>query len=130
MPVCRRPIGPKRSVRYAVTAEKSADRSVAATSFVISTAAFLASLDLFIVNVAYPDIIRAFHNADLASMSWVLNAYTIVFVAVLTPAGRLGDRYGHRRLFLAGLTVFLAGSLACGASQPFPVLVPFAGLRP
>jgi EmrB/QacA subfamily drug resistance transporter len=123
MPVCRRPIGPKLSVRYAVTAEKSANRSVAATTFVVSTAAFLASLDVFIVNVAYPDIIGAFHNADLASMSWVLNAYTIVFVAVLTPAGRLGDRYGHRRIFLAGLTVFLAGSLACGLSTTFAMLV-------
>jgi EmrB/QacA subfamily drug resistance transporter len=106
-----------------VTAEKSANRSVAATTFVVSTAAFLASLDLFIVNVAYPDISRAFHNADLASMSWILNAYTIVFVAVLNPAGRLGDRYGHRRIFLAGLTVFLAGSLACGLSTTFAVLV-------
>lgn len=106
-----------------MTAEKSANRSVAATTCVISTAAFLASLDLFIVNVAYPDISRAFHIADLASMSWVLNAYTIVFVAVLTPAGRLGDRYGHRRIFLTGLTVFLAGSLACGLSPTFAMLV-------
>ena len=64
-----------------------------------------------------------FHNADLASMSWILNAYTIVFVAALTPAGRLGDRYGHRRIFLAGLIVFLAGSLACGLSPTFAMLV-------
>jgi EmrB/QacA subfamily drug resistance transporter len=106
-----------------VTVEKSANRSAAATVFVVSTATFLASLDLFIVNVAYPDISRAFHNADLASMSWILNAYTIVFVAVLTPAGRLGDRYGHRRIFLVGLTAFLAGSLSCGLSTTFAMLV-------
>ena len=104
-------------------AQHSANRSVAATVVVVSTAAFLASLDLFIVNVAYPDIRRAFHNPDLASMSWILNAYTIVFVAVLTPAGRLGDRYGHRRIFLGGLTVFLVGSLSGGLSVTFSMLV-------
>jgi EmrB/QacA subfamily drug resistance transporter len=106
-----------------VTAEKSADRSAAATVFVVSAAAFLASLDLFIVNVAFPEIRRTFHGADLASMSWILNAYTIVFVAVLAPAGRLGDRYGHRTIFLTGVTVFLAGSLACGMSTTFSMLV-------
>jgi EmrB/QacA subfamily drug resistance transporter len=106
-----------------VRGQHSANRSVTATVFVVSTAAFLASLDLFIVNVAYPDIRRAFHNPDLASMSWILNAYTIVFVAVLTPAGRLGDRYGHRRIFLGGLTVFLVGSLSCGLSMTFFMLV-------
>ena len=106
-----------------MTAEKPANRSAAATVVVVSAATFLASLDLFIVNVAFPDIRRTFHSADLASMSWILNAYTIVFVAVLTPAGRLGDRYGHRRIFLAGLTVFLAGSLACGLSTTFAMLV-------
>jgi EmrB/QacA subfamily drug resistance transporter len=106
-----------------VTADKSANRSGAAAVFVVSAATFLASLDLFIVNVAFPDIRRAFPSADLVSMSWVLNAYTIVFVAVLAPAGRLGDRYGHRRIFLAGLTVFLAGSLACGLSTTFVMLV-------
>lgn len=101
----------------------AANRSVVATVFVVSAAAFLASLDLFIVNVAFPDIRRSFHNADLASMSWILNAYTIVFVAVLPPAGSLGDRYGHRRIFLTGLTVFLAGSLSCGLSTTFATLV-------
>jgi MFS family permease len=106
-----------------VTAEQPANRSVAATVFVVSAAAFLASLDLFIVNVAFPEIRRTFHSADLASMSWILNAYTIVFVAVLAPAGRLGDRYGHRRIFLTGVTVFLGGSLACGMSTTFSMLV-------
>ena len=106
-----------------MTVQQSASRSAAATVFVVSAATFLASLDLFIVNVAFPDIRRTFHNADLASMSWILNAYTIVFAAVLTPAGRLGDRYGHRRIFLLGLTVFLAGSLACGLSTTFAMLV-------
>jgi EmrB/QacA subfamily drug resistance transporter len=106
-----------------MTTQESASRSVAATTLVVFTATFLASLDLFIVNVAYDDIRSAFDDADLAAMSWILNAYTIVFVAVLTPAGRLGDRYGQRRIFLVGLTVFLAGSLACALSTTFAILV-------
>ncbi len=95
----------------------------AATVLVVSTAAFLASLDLFIVNIAFPDIRQAFGTADLEAMSWVLNAYTLVFAAFMNPAGRLGDRYGHRRVFLTGLVVFTLGSATCGLSASFPMLV-------
>ncbi|MET0453726.1 MAG: MFS transporter [Mycobacterium sp.] len=94
-----------------------------ATVVVVSAAAFLASLDLFIVNIAFPDIRTAFGNADLGAMSWVLNGYTVVFAAFLNPAGRLGDRYGHRRIFLWGLAVFTLGSTACGLSGSFGLLV-------
>ena len=90
---------------------------------VVSVAAFLASLDLFIVNIAFPEIRNAFGNADLSAMSWILNGYTIVFAAFLNPAGRLGDRYGHRRIFLWGLAVFTVGSAACGLSGSFVALV-------
>lgn len=96
-----------------------------ATIVVVSAAAFLASLDLFIVNIAFPDIRRAFHTADLGAMSWILNAYTLVFAAFLNPAGRLGDRYGHRRIFLCGLAVFTLASAACGLSGSFPMLLAF-----
>ena len=95
----------------------------AATVVIVSTAAFLASLDLFIVNIAFPEIRTAFGNADLAAMSWILNGYTVVFAAFLNPAGRLGDRYGHRRMFLWGLVVFTAASAACGLAPSFAMLV-------
>jgi EmrB/QacA subfamily drug resistance transporter len=94
-----------------------------ATVLVVSVAAFLASLDLFIVNIAFPEIRLAFGNADLGAMSWILNGYTIVFAAFLNPAGRLGDRYGHRRIFFWGLVVFAVGSAACGLSGSFAMLV-------
>lgn len=94
-----------------------------ATVLVVSTAAFLASLDLFIVNIAFPEIRQAFGSAGLGSMSWILNAYTLVFAAFMNPAGRLGDRYGHRRIFLAGVWVFTVGSAACGLSGSFLALV-------
>jgi EmrB/QacA subfamily drug resistance transporter len=95
------------------------------TILVVSAAAFLASLDLFIVNIAFPDIRRTFGSADLGAMSWILNGYTLVFAAFMTPAGRLGDRYGHRRIFLWGLAVFTLGSAACGLSGSFVMLVAF-----
>jgi EmrB/QacA subfamily drug resistance transporter len=96
-----------------------------ATVLVVSAAAFLASLDLFIVNIAFPDIRRAFGAADLGAMSWILNGYTLVFAAFMNPAGRLGDRYGHRRIFLFGLAVFTLGSAACGLSGSLVTLVAF-----
>lgn len=80
---------------------------------VLSLAAFVASLDLFIVNVAFEDIGRDFGGTPLADLSWVLNGYAIVFAALLIPLGRLADRYGRKAGFLAGLAVFTAASLAC-----------------
>ncbi len=106
------------------TTQLSAARS-ATTMLVVSAAAFLASLDLFIVNIAFPDIRKAFGTADLGAMSWILNGYTLVFAAFMTPAGRLGDRYGHRQIFLWGLAVFTLGSAACGLSGSFAMLVAF-----
>ena len=85
-----------------------------ATVGVLSLAVFMSSLDLFIVNLAFPTITRSFRGTDLGSLSWVLNAYTIVFAAVLVPAGRLADRIGRRRVLVAGLVVFAVGSAAGG----------------
>ncbi len=105
------------------TTTQVSTRHPAATVLVVSTAAFLASLDLFIVNIGFPEIRQAFGTADLGAMSWILNAYTLVFAAFMNPAGRLGDRYGHRRIFLTGLVVFTLGSATCGLAGSFPMLV-------
>jgi EmrB/QacA subfamily drug resistance transporter len=106
------------------TTQLSTTRS-AMTVLVVSAAAFLASLDLFIVNIAFPNLRQAFGTADLGAMSWILNGYTLVFAAFMNPAGRLGDRYGHRRIFLCGLAVFTVGSAACGLAGSFVTLVAF-----
>ena len=105
------------------TTTRAATTRPAATLVVVSTAGFLASLDLFIVNIAFPEIRQSFGAADFGAMSWILNAYTLVFAAFMNPAGRLGDRYGHRRIFLAGLLVFTLGSTGCGLSGSFVALV-------
>ncbi|HEX3735989.1 MAG TPA: MFS transporter, partial [Solirubrobacterales bacterium] len=59
---------------------------------ITSIGLFMASLDLFIVNIAFPDLSRSFDDASLGSLSWVLNGYAIVFAALLVPAGRIADR--------------------------------------
>src|SRR4051794_16194214 len=73
---------------------------------VVSTAVFMSSLDLFIVNIAFPDIRSDFPGTSPAGLSWILNAYAIVFAALLVPAGRSADRLGRRRSFLAGVSLF------------------------
>jgi EmrB/QacA subfamily drug resistance transporter len=81
---------------------------------VLTGAAFLASLDLFIVNVAFDEIGRSFGTSSLGRLSWILNAYAVVYAALLVPMGRLTDRYGRKSGFVAGMAVFTLASLACG----------------
>jgi EmrB/QacA subfamily drug resistance transporter len=90
---------------------------------IVSVGVFVASLDLFIVNIAFPDIQRDFDGTSLASLSWVLNAYAIVFAALLVPAGRWADRTGRKRAFLAGLALFTLASALCAAAPSVGVLV-------
>jgi EmrB/QacA subfamily drug resistance transporter len=96
---------------------------------VLSVAAFMASLDLFIVNVAFPEIERDLRGSSLADLSWVLNAYAILYAALLVPLGRLADRFGQKAGFLAGLALFTAGSAACAASPSLWPLVLFRGIQ-
>src|SRR5918996_6573124 len=92
--------------------------------FVAVAGAFVVALDLSIVNVAFPSIEASFPDATTTTLSWVLSAYSVVFGALLLGAGRIADRSGRKRSFLAGLAVFTFGSAACAAA---PVLgVPLA----
>jgi EmrB/QacA subfamily drug resistance transporter len=90
---------------------------------VTAVAVFMSFLDVTIVNIAFPDIRESFPESSLSELSWILNAYTIVFAAALVPAGRLADRFGRRRFFFIGLLLFLAASVACGAAGSVEVLV-------
>jgi DHA2 family methylenomycin A resistance protein-like MFS transporter len=76
----------------------------------------IVQLDVTIVNVALDAIGREF-NAPTASLQWVVDAYTLLLAALLLSAGALGDRFGPRRAFLAGLILFAASSAACGLAQ-------------
>ncbi|WP_051092594.1 MFS transporter [Jongsikchunia kroppenstedtii] len=96
---------------------------------ILSLAAFMASLDVFIVNVAFDDIGRDFHGTSLSNLSWVLNAYAIIYAAMLVPAGRISDRYGRKGGFLLGLALFTAASAACAATGGIWWLVAFRALQ-
>jgi EmrB/QacA subfamily drug resistance transporter len=96
---------------------------------ILSGAAFMASLDVFIVNVAFPDIGHDFHGAALSNLSWILNGYAIVFAAMLVPLGRLADRFGRKAGFIAGLSVFTFASAACAVSTGLWMLVTFRVLQ-
>src|SRR3954454_17763442 len=90
---------------------------------VVGLAVFLSVLDLFIVNIAFPSLQRDFDGVGLSGLSWVLTAYAIVFAATLVPAGRLGDLYGRRRVFVIGLGLFTLGSALCAVAPSVETLV-------
>src|SRR5215207_3860661 len=79
-------------------------------------------LDVTIVGVALPSI-REDLGFSETSLAWVVNAYLLTFGGFLLLAGRLGDLYGNRRLFLSGITVFPLASLACGLAPSSELLV-------
>jgi EmrB/QacA subfamily drug resistance transporter len=85
----------------------------------------LANLDLFIVNVALPDIARDFRDATLDSLSWVLNGYAIAYAALLVFFGRLAERHRRDRSFILGIALFTAASAACAAANSVTALVAF-----
>src|SRR6476660_264160 len=92
-------------------------------SLIVCTGVFMSSLDLFIVNIAFPSIGKHFGGASLASLSWILSAYAIVFAALLVPAGRWADAFGRKRAFLLGLAIFVLASAACAVAPSVGFLV-------
>ncbi len=90
---------------------------------VASFGAFLAFLDATIVNVAFPSIRASFPGTTIGNLSWVLNAYNIVFAAFLIVCGRLTDLLGRRRAFVTGVVVFTVASVLCGAAPSVGFLV-------
>ncbi|HJZ20109.1 MAG TPA: MFS transporter, partial [Bradyrhizobium sp.] len=85
----------------------------------------LANLDLFIVNVALPNIGQDFRDASLEDMSWVLNGYAIAYAALLVFFGRLAERYSRNMSFLLGVGLFTAASAACAAADSVVTLTAF-----
>jgi EmrB/QacA subfamily drug resistance transporter len=90
---------------------------------VLCAVAFMAQFDLFVANIALPSIGRSFSGQGLGTLSWVLNAYAIVFAAFLVPAGRLADHFGRRRFLLGGLAMFTIASAVCALAPSLLVLV-------
>src|SRR3989441_3109548 len=83
---------------------------------------FMILLDLTIVNIAIPSMIDNLH-ASLDQILWVLNAYILTYAVLLITAGRLGDMFGPKLMFLIGLVVFTLASIACSLSPTPGVLI-------
>jgi EmrB/QacA subfamily drug resistance transporter len=83
---------------------------------------FMIMVDTTIVNIAVPSIQKAL-DADLTDVGWVNSGYLLSFAVLMLPAGRLGDRYGPRGLFMFGLVVFTAASVACGFASSIGILI-------
>jgi EmrB/QacA subfamily drug resistance transporter len=95
---------------------------------IVAIAQFMTILDASVVNVALPTIKRDLGFSE-QSLSWVLNAYTLVFGGFLLLGGRAADRLGRRRLFVAGIALFSGASLICGLSQSEGMLVVARGAQ-
>lgn len=89
---------------------------------VVAAGVAMANLDLFVVNVALPNIAEGL-DESLSNVSWVLNGYTVTFAALLVPLGSLSDRIGPRTAYLIGVGLFTAASLACASAPNLWVLV-------
>jgi MFS family permease len=95
------------------------------TLVIVCAGVVMASLDLFIVNVALPRIAVDLHEPSLGTLSWVLNGYAIIYAALLVLAGRLADQRNRKAGFLLGVAIFTAASAACGAAASVPMLIAF-----
>jgi EmrB/QacA subfamily drug resistance transporter len=83
---------------------------------------FMALLDTTIVNIALPSIKTSLNTSD-AALSWIISGYALAYGLALIPAGRLGDRFGHKWVFCGGLALFTVASFACGIAQSSAQLI-------
>jgi len=85
----------------------------------------VAFIDVTIVNIAFPNIARSFPGTSISTLSWVLNAYNIVFAAFLMAAAQIADLLGRRRVFIFGIELFTVGSLLCAIAPSANALIVF-----
>ena len=101
------------------------DASASLVLLIVCAGVVLASLDLFIVNLALPSMARDLHERSLSTLSWVLNAYAIVYAALLVLFGRLSEARARQNGFLVGALIFTLASAACGAATSLGMLIAF-----
>ncbi len=91
--------------------------------FTACVAVFLVSVDSTVLFAAFSQLRGSFAGATAADVSWVINAYTVVYAALLVPAGRLADTHGRKRVFMLGVSLFLIASMACGLAPNLASLI-------
>ena len=92
---------------------------------IASLGGVIAFVDATIVNIAFPDITRSFPGTSISALSWVLNAYNVVFAAFLMAGAGMADSLGRRRVFVVGLELFTVGSLLCAIAPSASALIAF-----
>lgn len=97
--------------------------------WVASLAVFLVSMDGTMLFAAFSALQAGFPKATAADLSWVLNAYTVVYAAMLIPSGGLADKHGRKKMFLVGVALFLTASIACGLAVNVSWLVAARALQ-
>jgi EmrB/QacA subfamily drug resistance transporter len=108
---------------------RTRDASASLVLLIVCAGVVLASLDLFIVNVALPSMARDLHEPNLGTLSWILNGYAIVYASLLVLFGRLAEGHSRENGFLLGALIFTLASAACGAAPNLPVLIGFRVLQ-
>src|SRR5258705_5670257 len=103
------------------------DRGVLKVAGVVVLGAIMSILDITVVSVALPTFQREF-NATYATVAWTMTAYTLALATVIPITGWAADRFGTKRLFLASLVLFVAGSLLCSLAWDIGPLIIFPAL--
>jgi len=112
-----------------LTASERVDRHAWHVMAVSAAGVFVVFLDATVVNIAFPAISADFPTVTRAGLSWVLNAYSVVFGALLVTSGRLADERGRKRVFLTGLASFAVTSGLCGVAPTVPLLIAARALQ-
>src|SRR3954451_5547289 len=94
----------------------------------LAVGTYMAALDNSIVNAVLPVVSEAF-NTDLSSVEWVVTTYLLMQGALLLTFGRLGDLWGHKRVYMIGLAAFVTSSLLCGIAPSTAFLVAARALQ-
>lgn len=94
----------------------------------VAIGTFMSALDSSVVNMALPNI-SAYFQTTLAIIEWIIMSYLLVISSLLLAYGRLGDMFGHRRIYLLGFVIFTAGSVLCGLAPTILLLIFFRGVQ-
>src|SRR5438128_460518 len=114
----RKPVMPP----HAASTEMKPTRAQWLTLLVLCFALLIIIIDVTIVNVTLPSIRKEF-NASLSSLEWITAIYALVFAAFIITWGRIGDEIGRRRIFIAGVGVFVVGSVIVGISSSIAMML-------
>ena len=110
------------------TADAIDGKSAKLILLAVAVGTFMAALDSSVVNIALPSISSHF-KAPLYIIEWVVMSYLLVISSLLLTYGRLGDMYGHKRIYITGFIIFTIGSLLCGIAPTIAVLIAFRAVQ-